>query len=189
MRHLLLALSVLAATPAYAVDLCEELWYTRNQIIDKAGYCFGSPLGKAMFDNADCTGKSVTLSAAANQQIAELKRLEAEHQCKVDTNQQSLDILDLGARRRLTDLPMPTEYESGCIGWKVQSEPLYAGHSEGTPTIGKIEQGDDVLYSHYAYPQLDGWAYVTVWAGGWGAFKSAGWLRERGSDNCREYAG
>ena len=62
MRALTLLL-FLIASPAAASDVCHDLWFTRNLIMDRAGYCFGSMLGKATFDNSDCTGKNVSLDA------------------------------------------------------------------------------------------------------------------------------
>jgi hypothetical protein len=190
MRYVIALFAVLAAMPAAATELCEDLWFTRNQIMDRAGYCFGSTLGKAMFDNDGCTGKSVTLSAKAQQQVAEIRRLEGSLQCKVDTSRSALELVDLATRRQLIDLPIHDEFESGCIGWQEAPADLHAGHKSTSPVIGRIEPGDDVLYSHYTYPPVEGWAYVTIWSGGWGDFKSAGWLGVRTSENsCRQFAG
>ena len=40
-------LCALLASPAAASDVCDDLWFTRNLIMDRAGYCFGSVLGRA----------------------------------------------------------------------------------------------------------------------------------------------
>ena len=39
--------AALAAFPALAFDPCEDLWFSRNQLYDRAGYCFSTPLGLA----------------------------------------------------------------------------------------------------------------------------------------------
>ena len=39
------------AGPAAADERCHDLWFARNAIMDRAGYCFGSVLGQAVFDN------------------------------------------------------------------------------------------------------------------------------------------
>ena len=54
MRFVLTFLLSLCVTPAFALDHCEEWWFTRNLVFDRAGYCFSSPLGQAVFDNSDC---------------------------------------------------------------------------------------------------------------------------------------
>lgn len=66
-----LALPFLATT-AQADGRCNDLWFTRNALINQAGYCFGSNLGQALFDNSDCQGKSVTLSPEAQRQVAQI---------------------------------------------------------------------------------------------------------------------
>jgi hypothetical protein len=33
---------------------CQNLWYVRNSIYDRKGYCFKTQDGKAAFDNSDC---------------------------------------------------------------------------------------------------------------------------------------
>ncbi|MFK7944076.1 MAG: DUF4453 domain-containing protein [Paracoccaceae bacterium] len=181
-----LLVMVLGATPAMA-DICEDHWFTRNLIIDRAGYCFGSTLGKAVFDNSDCISKQVSLTPEAARQVAEIRAEEQRLQCKIDTSARTLDLEDMRIRRKLSDLPIRDEFESGCIGWQAGVTALYAGWDQTTTVVGRIQDGDDVLYSH-AY--REGWAYVTVRAPGWGALKSAGWLgRETSEKSCRQWAG
>ena len=84
MKRLILAL-ILLASPAAAADVCDDLWFTRNLIMDRAGYCFGSALGQAVFDNGNCIGKSVSLSTQLQRQVAEIRELEKQIPCKVDT--------------------------------------------------------------------------------------------------------
>ena len=187
MKRLVLLLA-LFATPAAASDVCDDLWFTRNLIMDRAGYCFGSALGQAVFDNGNCIGKSVSLSAQLQRQVAEIRELERLIPCKVDTSRTRLDLPDLETRRKLVDLPVRDEFESGCIGWQRDRSPLYAGHDDGTAIIGRVEPGDDVLWSHRS--QVEGWDYVMVMQPGWGQVKSAGWMRSpTDSSACRQWAG
>ncbi|MEL0436252.1 YARHG domain-containing protein [Phycobacter sp. K97] len=72
---MLIALTLLAG-PAAASDYCHDLWYTRNAIMDQAGYCFGSVLGQAVFGTGPCIGKSVTLSPQDNRTVARLRAAE-----------------------------------------------------------------------------------------------------------------
>ena len=94
MRHLWVLL-LLVATPGFAQEACDDVWFTRNLHFDRAGYCFGSPLGQAVFDNSNCIGKDVTLAPDAKRQIDEIRRIEALHGCNVDTNRSFLAIPDL----------------------------------------------------------------------------------------------
>ena len=66
---------------AFAGETCEDLWFTRNLIMDRAGYCFGSALGQSLFDNGDCLGKSVVLDAASSRLVQELRAREAQFAC------------------------------------------------------------------------------------------------------------
>ena len=54
MRWILL-LGLVWPVQAWALEICDDLWLTRNLIFDRAGYCFGSVLGKSVFDNEGCT--------------------------------------------------------------------------------------------------------------------------------------
>lgn len=75
MKCLVAALSLFAA-PVLASDTCHDLWFTRNAIIDRAGYCFGSPLGQAIFDNTGCIGKSVNLPPQDARTVALIRELK-----------------------------------------------------------------------------------------------------------------
>ena len=187
MKRLVL-LFALIASPVAAADVCDDLWFTRNLIMDRAGYCFGSTLGQAVFDNGNCIGKSVSLSAQAQRQVAEIRELEKVIQCKVDTGKTSLDLPDIETRRKLIDLPVRDEFESGCIGWQLDFEPLHAGHDGNSAIIGRVEPEDDILWSHRS--QVEGWDYVMVMQSGWGSVKSAGWMRSPTDEkSCRQWAG
>ena len=185
MRILALLLA-LVAHPALA-DVCDDLWFTRNLVMDRAGYCFGSALGKAVYDNADCTGKQVTLGRADRQLVDTIREQETALGCRVDTGRRSLGLQDIAVRRRLVDLPVAEEYESGCIGWQEVTTPLFAGRDASGPIVGRVEPGDSLLYSHRSH---EGWDYVIVTAPDTFTYKSAGWLEFRTSpESCRGWAG
>ena len=114
--RILASILIALPLPALADDICHDLWFTRNLIMDRAGYCFGSILGKSTFDNGDCTGKSVALGTAATEMVARIQASEKELACKVDTGQPVLDLEDADFRRTLTDLPLRSPFESACIG-------------------------------------------------------------------------
>ncbi|MBY6155627.1 DUF4453 domain-containing protein [Vannielia litorea] len=182
------ALVFLAASPAFAGDgTCDELWFTRNAIFHGAGYCFSSPLGQALFGNEGCTTKSPELTAA---QSARLDRVKAaEEGCVIDPSRTSLDIPDLAIRRRLTVLPIRSESESGCIGWKGGPLSLRTGTSHSAETLFTLEPDDVVLFSHES-EQAGGevWDYVQVYDNG--VFRKAGWaVIDWGPEVCEGLAG
>ncbi|MBK0327074.1 DUF4453 domain-containing protein [Rhodobacteraceae bacterium F11138] len=191
MRPLLLLLFLCLASPAVAATGCEDAWFTRNQIMDRAGYCFSTPLGRAMFDNSDCVGTQVRPDPYYQPVIDEILKREAQHNCRVDTGRQWLDLEDVQFRRALSDFPIKDEFEGGCLGWTGAQTPLYAGYREPFRAIGQITQGDYVHFGHNAVHGAGeaGWAYVTIHQPAWGAFKSAGWLYWPGERPCADYAG
>lgn len=187
MRRVLLFLMLLAS-PASANDICDDLWMTRNALFNEAGYCFGSPLGQALFDNSDCTGKTVTLGTAQQAIADEVRRNEALFGCKIDTARRTLDIPDLAIRLQLQDHPIRDEFESGCLGWAGPAQSLVNGHNLNAPQVGVIETGDYVLFSHW---ESAGWNYVHVYDRDGRNFKSAGWAPSHmfSQSACHSWAG
>lgn len=176
----------LSPSLATAEEYCEDLWFTRNAIMDRAGYCFGSNLGQSIFDNSDCLGKTVSLTAEDQAMVAELQALEREGDCNVDTSKRSLSLADLAQRRLLSHLPLRDISESACLGWRGKSVALHAGPDDTAAVIGKIARGDTIGYSHL--PQGH-WDYVQVFDGDW-ILKSAGWTDLRVSPKtCSNIAG
>ncbi len=174
----------LAASPAAAWSPCDELWFTRNLIYDRAGYCFTSDLGRAVFDNADCTGSEVRLDAPAAAAVAAIEGYEQELSCAIDTGRRSLDVADLPARRALIDLPVPSPFASACYGWRGGPITLHSGRSEGTPVTGTIRPGDDLVWT---FDGEAGWAFVLSQQ----VPGQMGWYREPayGPDDCTASAG
>lgn len=172
MRHVLILL-LLLATPALGQDACEDAWFTRNLLMDRAGYCFASPLGQALFDNSDCTGNDITLAPEVKRQVEEIKEIEALNGCKVDTTRRDLAIDDLTIRRQLSDLPVRDQFESACLGWLGEGAPLRAGRDDEARIIGEVEMGDFVLFS---FLEADGWSYVTTHEHDFTGLKSGGWV-------------
>lgn len=176
------------AGPSAADEVCGDLWFTRNLVMDRAGYCFGTTLGRAVFDNGDCTGSTVSLGAGEQRLIARILDAEARNGCAVDTAQETLGIGfdDLAVRRLLRDQPLRAVTESTCIGWQGEPEPLRAGHDPAAPVLGRIEAGDFVLFRHRP---VDGWSYVTVTDQEFRT-RAGGWLDDpAGAPPCWEFAG
>lgn len=105
-----------AAKPAFAENTggyCDDLWFSRNQIMDRAGYCFSSRLGQSIFDNSDCTGTSVEVEVEVEPEdqllLEAIREQEAYFECRVNTRRTRLEIEDVAFRLRLDDLPAPME--------------------------------------------------------------------------------
>ncbi len=186
MRRVFLLLFAFVSTSVAAHDNCHDLWFTRNLVMDRAGYCFGSALGQAVFDNNDCRGKQVSLDGEAQQLVDQARRLEKEFGCSVDTSQSQLDLDDLAIRWQLVDLPLAEEFESACIGWKGPETPLHAARSKSSAVLGRVGKGDYLGFRHI---NVGDWIYVTVAAPDW-SLKGGGWLH--GDVNkfvCQNWAG
>lgn len=60
---------------------CDELWYERNSIFDRKGYCFKTARGKNTFDNSNCYTSNPTLTASEKNRVNELKSMESRMGC------------------------------------------------------------------------------------------------------------
>lgn len=151
---------------AQADPYCDELWFTRNLIFDRAGYCFGSSLGQAVFDNSDCSTKTPALTDREKAQVASLKETEEFLDCRTDTSRSRLEFTGGDWLRTFETLPTRAEGESSCIDFKGPELPLYSGASETSAIIGAISVGDDPPYGHLAE---GAWEFVTIGEqrGGW----------------------
>ena len=160
MRIFLLVLMLLPG-PVAAADFCHEMWFNRNLVFDRAGYCFGSALGQAVFDNSDCTGTEVVLSA---QDQAKVDAIRAEEgNCAVETDGTELNVHGVSFRKQMVDLPIPVGDESMCLGWLGEPLPLRLGHSAEAPVGGMAERGDNLLDQHAV---VGDWSYVEVFRDG-----------------------
>ncbi|NNE79216.1 MAG: DUF4453 domain-containing protein [Silicimonas sp.] len=184
MRFLVFVTFILSG-PAFASDACHDLWFTRNLIFDRVGFCFASPLGQAVFDNGDCSTRTPVLSAEQTATITRIKEREAWFECAVDTADTEL-LLDMPAlRMSLQTLPVLDTYESACIGWRGPVLPLFSGVAEGARQIAEVRPGDMLLFE---YEYRDPFSFVSVLRDnqvvgiGWG-------LVPNGEDICSDWAG
>lgn len=167
---------------AQADAFCDELWFTRNLIFDREGYCFGSALGQAVFDNADCTTSSPSLSANNAATVSHIKDSERWAECKTDTSRTTLDFPLAGWMRQLEDIPVRADGESGCIGHLGRPIPLYAGRVSDAAPILTLKHGDTIIWAHEDFGD---WSYLTRpdGRGGW-TFKTL-----IDTDMCESLAG
>lgn len=165
MRRLFAVTTALACAIAAPMALaegpqCEDWWFARNLILDRAGQCFATPLGQALFDNSDCVAPAEALSPKAADIVAQIRALEAEHACAVDTTRRALD--DPGAvapYRQMEDIPVRDIAESGCIGYRGARLELVTGARPDAAVIGWLEPGMSVGLAHFG---RDGYDYIQV---------------------------
>lgn len=195
MMRLCLLCLVLCAVPVLSVaqtdGWCEELWLSRNTVMDRAGQCFETPLGRAVFDNSDCTGPAVRLLPLDADIVRRLVEMEAGADCAIDTSVPRLSPVVLPIQRRLGDLwtvPVRADSEHGCAGYMGPDRALHAGISEATTVIGHLEPGQSFSFVHQPMPP--DWDYIIV-SDEHGVFVTHGWLRgiEMTDDTCRFMAG
>ena len=176
---------ILMASPAFS-NICDDLWFTRNLIMDRAGFCFGSVLGQAQFDNSDCIGKEVAIAPDVQNFVGQIQAFERQLECKVNTNQPILELNDTHIRRTLDTLPLADQFESACIGWQVAPRPLYAGPSAQSRITGYISPGDFVGFSHFPSGE---WSYVTASGPDWQPH-AGGWTKSAiATESCESWAG
>ena len=170
------------------VIYCELPWFARNLIFDRAGNCFSSPLGRATFDNTDCTGTDITLSQRDRAAVDHIEALEQELGCAIDTSQPRLEHAVLLDRLRVLEvIPAPVEHESGCIGYAGAPLSLHTAPAPGALVIGRIEPGDDL---GFAYLGEGGWEYVLVWNESEPGVTRHGWAPlTLAQDSCEMFAG
>ena len=174
LRFRALALLVVFAPAGAAADrFCEATWLSRNAIFDRAGHCFGSALGQAIFDNAGCTGTDVALSPEEAARVEALKRA-TRPDCAIDTGETTLALDDIPTRLLLDMQPLPDDIESACIDWQGAPIPLRAGPAPEAAVIGQIARGDTILYS---WLQEAGWDYVETGRAG-----ALGWMPPGAAD-------
>lgn len=143
------AFFALLAAPAVAqdvagYDVCDELWFMRNQIYANAGYCFSTPLGMAMFDNTNCTGKNVALSSFEQALVDEYRAMERSAGCAVDTSQTTpLAVYNLENRRAEPWFGGEYSY-SMCIGYTGVPFPIFADPDPGATRLGDVIVGDNL---------------------------------------------
>ena len=148
---------------ASANEACDDLWFVRNSIFDAKGYCFGSVLGKSVFNNSDCTTKSPNLSAKSIAKVAQVKAMEKQWECRVDSNRNTLDIHSFDLRRKLIEQPIHDFTESGCSNYLGKDVPLYAGPDTSSEIIGYIRTGSDFVNSHISFDETTNakWFFVS----------------------------
>ena len=174
----------LTLLPGAVLADCASMWVTRNMVFDRAGYCFGSNLGKALFDNGGCIGKDVRLSSADQDFVDYTKEMETMFECNIDTSRRTLNLPLLNQWLQLIDLPRRDYGGSGCLGYLGQPVTLRSGIGGGR-VLGQVNPGDDIIFNHW---DQAGRSFVTVMRNN--REVSLGWADLRMDQlPCRQFAG
>ena len=186
-------LTILGAAPALAQNdaWCQNIWLSRNTVMDRAGQCFGTPLGQAVFDNSNCVPGERPLNPLDAAIVAQLAALEADFNCAVDTSATQLHPDTQRWRTRLAQLwtvPIRADTEHGCGGYLGPALELHAGISSSTSVIGQLEPGQNFSFAHVPMPP--NWEYITVSDEDFN-FVAHGWVQgiEISDDVCEWSAG
>lgn len=171
---------------------CQELWLSRNTVMDRAGQCFQSPLGQAVFDNSDCIDADIRLNPLDAELVRLAQEVEDWAECRVDTDAQRLDPGALPFRARLMELftvPVRGDSEHGCHGYQGAPIALHAGISTSMTVLGTLEPGQTYSLSHW--PLRGGWEYLEV-SDGEGTPLTHGWTQnmpQNMGEACDFFAG
>ncbi|MCC5974359.1 MAG: DUF4453 domain-containing protein [Rubellimicrobium sp.] len=154
------AVCFLALLPGWAQAAgCEEYWYLRNLIAHRAGFCFSSPLGQAVFDNSSCTTTEPHLSASDQARMEAIRQLEAFEGCAVDTSRSQLDHPLSFDWSVIATIPIPTGFESGCVDYRYAPFPLRTSPDPHATIVGEVRRGDSIGFN---YEFEDGWMFVVT---------------------------
>lgn len=160
MRLGTLALLALFTGPmAYADTACEDLWFSRNVIYDAHGYCFGSPLGKAMFDNTGCTTVDPELSPELAKRVAQNWARYNAMECNVDQSQAEIAIYNRETRAQIMAQPIAAEFGDLCQTFGGPETALMNAPADSAEKLGAINVGDMLGLLHE--PEND-WHFITV---------------------------
>ncbi len=184
--RVLIFIAALLPVPAAALEYCEDLWFTRNLVFDRAGYCFGSELGKAVFGNDGCVGKDISLTPAEAALVARVRAREAEANCSVNTGQTVLPVPNQSLRRAMIDLPVATEFESACVNWLYPPVlPLFSAKDVSAPVSASVIPGDTLLFQ---FEDDDAWRFIEVLRND--RVVAVGWTNDPlDASNCEMWAG
>ena len=185
----LFALLFPIASPAMAdTEYCDDMWFVRNQIYDRAGYCFQSPMGKAVFDNSDCTGTQVSVAKADREILAYVEGVEADLACKLDTSKPRAPVERVDLRLQLEDLAALDDIGgAGCFGYQGPAFDLHAARRAGSTILGQVNTGDDIRYLFRSFGGQHDWIYTEAQRDG--KTISLGWSQRLEVDLCDSFAG
>lgn len=78
------AIPVLAPQVSFAQNSCYDLWYARNEIYQRKGYCFQTRLARQTFGNTNCYTRAPQFTRAEQLRIESIRREERRRGCNVN---------------------------------------------------------------------------------------------------------
>lgn len=176
-HRFLLIVAILMPTSLSAQGACEDLWLARNVIYDAHGYCFGSRLGRTLFNNAGCTTVDPELPADLQARVDRIWAQARSMECAVDQSQTTIEVYNKTTRYLLQAQPVASGTNGACIGARLE-EPidLFEAPDTTAESIGAIENGDTVGWFHQAE---DGWHFATILSKASGKGTVSGWTQNR----------
>lgn len=179
-----------SALPVAADPICEELWLVRNMVFSRAGYCFQSQLGQAVFDNSVCAAE-VNLSPEDEEVVAAVQEMEGYNDCAINTATSVIPPTMaelLPVYRLLHRLPVRADGESACIGYRGPARSLRTAPESDAGIVGILPTGSTIGYLHHP---VNDWNYVVIYDGPSGALLTQGWLAPMPVDEtvCEMLAG
>lgn len=176
----------LLGTGAFANSACDDLWLSRNVIYDLHGYCFGSTLGKKIFDNTGCTTVEPELPAELNERVQRLWARAEKMSCAANQGRSSISVYNLESRKSLLYQPVASETESACLGFQENPIALYDAPIGDAIHIGTVNTGDDIAWFHQ---DENNWAFITILKRADGSTPISGWSKQREFPKCDAAAG
>ncbi|GHA50990.1 hypothetical protein GCM10008927_15320 [Amylibacter ulvae] len=179
---------VFFAAPTWAQSVCDDLWLSRNVIYDAHGYCFGSELGKAIFDNNGCTSVDPTLPPDLQDRIKRIWTQDRSLECAVDQSQTNINVYNQAARLRLLTQPIATEDNvKVCFGAQPNNPiVLHKDKTDTSPVLATIDTGDTLGWLHL---NEGDWQFITLMSKSTAGKISSGWTDQAGDLRCDEIAG
>jgi len=185
-KEILAIAAICVGTSAYSNSACDDLWFARNTIYDLHGYCFGSTLGKTVFNNEGCTTVDPELPTELEQRVQKLWSQADKMKCDPAQGRSKISVYNIESRKGMAHQPIASLTESACIGLKSNPIELYDAPMESSVKIGTVAVGDDVAWLH---EDEDGWAFVTILKATDGSTPISGWSKKGTAPKCDTFAG
>lgn len=78
------AVPMMAPQVSFAQNSCYDLWYARNEIYHRNGYCFQTQMGRRTFGNDNCYTRAPQFTRAEKLRIESIRREERRRGCNVN---------------------------------------------------------------------------------------------------------
>jgi len=185
-KEILAIATVCVGTTANANSACDDLWFARNTIYDLHGYCFGSTLGKKIFDNEGCTTVEPELPRDLEERVQKLWSQAETMKCDPAQGRSKISVYNVPSRKGMAYQPIASLTESACIGLQSNPIELYDAPKDTSVKVGVAAVGDDLAWLHQ---DEDEWSFVTILKTANGSTPISGWSKKGTAPKCDTFAG